>query len=149
WDEWNDAQSLDWHLCDVPLNRGVQLLAKELNHLYKNHPALYARDFDSEGFEWIDCHDYQQSILSFIRHSDQEKLVCVFNFTPVPRENYRIGLPVAGSYQELINSDAEIYGGSNVGNAGMVFTQDIPWMNQPCSAEVTLPPLSVLVLGMK
>ncbi|WP_051347143.1 1,4-alpha-glucan branching protein GlgB [Thiomicrorhabdus chilensis] len=149
WDEWNDAQSLDWHLCDVPLNRGVQLLAKELNHLYKNHPALYARDFDSEGFEWIDCHDYQQSILSFIRHSDQEKLVCVFNFTPVPRENYRIGLPVAGSYQELINSDAEIYGGSNVGNAGMVFTQDIPWMNQPCSAEVTLPPLSVLVLGMR
>lgn len=149
WDEWNDAQSLDWHLCDVPLNRGVQLLAKELNHLYKNHPALYARDFESDGFEWIDCHDYQQSILSFIRHSDQEKLVCVFNFTPVPRENYRIGLPIAGTYQELINSDAEIYGGSNIGNAGMVFTQDIPWMNQPCSAEITLPPLSVLVLGMR
>jgi 1,4-alpha-glucan branching enzyme len=149
WTEWNDSRALDWHLCDVPLNRGIQLLAKELNHLYKNHPALYERDFVGEGFAWIDCHDYQQSILSFIRYSEYEKLVCVFNFTPVPRENYRIGLPDAGTYVEVLNSDSEGFGGSNMGNGGIVTTQDQPWMNQPCSAELTLPPLSVLVLSLK
>ncbi|MDG6773631.1 1,4-alpha-glucan branching protein GlgB [Thiomicrorhabdus sp. ZW0627] len=149
WTEWNDSRALDWYLCDMPLNRGIQLLAKQLNHLYKSHPALYERDFVSEGFEWIDCHDYQQSILSFIRYSEYEKLVCVFNFTPVPRENYRIGLPQQGTYVELFNSDSEGFGGSNMGNGGYVHTQDQPWMNQPCSAELTLPPLGVLVLSVE
>jgi len=149
WGEWSESRSLDWYLCDQPLNRGVQLLAKSVNELYKSHSALYERDFESNGFEWIDCHDYQQSILSFIRHSENQKLICVFNFTPVPRDNYRIGLPQAGNYIEVLNSDSEIFGGTNVGNAGLVISQETPWMNQPYSAELTLPPLSVVVLRLE
>ena len=149
WGEWSESRALDWHLCDDALNRGVQLLAKSVNELYKSHPALHERDFESSGFEWIDCHDFQQSVLSFIRHSDNQKLICVFNFTPVPRENYRIGLPQAGQYIEVLNSDSEIFGGSNKGNAGRVSSEDYAWMNQPCSAELTLPPLSVVVLRLE
>ncbi|GAB6069477.1 1,4-alpha-glucan branching enzyme [Thiomicrorhabdus hydrogeniphila] len=149
WGEWSESRSLDWYLCDQPLNRGVQLLAKSVNELYKSHSALYERDFDANGFEWIDCHDYQQSILSFIRHSENQKVVCVFNFTPVPRDHYRIGLPQAGNYIEVLNSDSEIFGGANIGNAGLVVSEEQPWMNQPYSAELTLPPLSVLVLRLE
>ena len=143
--EWSEERSLDWYLCDESANRGVQLFARDANHLYRNCPGLHQRDFESSGFEWIDCHDYEQSILSFLRISDSEKLVCIFNFTPVPREHYRIGLPEAGHYQELLNSDAECYGGSNMGNQGGIDSQDMPWMNRPFSAELTLPPLSVVV----
>ena len=149
WGEWSESRALDWHLCDHALNRGVQLLVKAVNELYKNSPALYERDFDSHGFEWIDCHDYEQSILSFIRQSDQQKMICIFNFTPVPREHYRIGLPESGEYLELVNSDSELFGGSNKGNAGIVYTENQPWMNQQYSAELTLPPLSVVVLQLK
>ncbi len=145
-DEWSEERSLDWHLCEQPLNRGVQLLTRDLNHLYQAETALHERDFDSTGFEWIDCHDYEHSILSFLRLSDTQKLVCIFNFTPVPRENYRIGLPENGKYQEVINSDAKIYGGSNLGNSGTVYAEQKAWMNQPFSAELTLPPLSIIVL---
>jgi 1,4-alpha-glucan branching enzyme len=127
----------------------VQLLSKEMNHLYQASPALYERDFDSHGFEWIDCNDHQQSVLSFIRHSENEKLICIFNFTPVPRANYRIGLPESGRYVELINSDSEIFGGGNLGNGGRVYTDELAWMNQPASAEVNLPPLAVLVLKLE
>ncbi|MDG6777352.1 1,4-alpha-glucan branching protein GlgB [Thiomicrorhabdus sp. zzn3] len=146
WSEWNESRALDWHLCDVPLNRGIQLMAQALNHLYRQHPSLYTRDFESHGFEWIDCHDYQQSVLSFMRCSEEETLICLFNFTPVPRTHYRVGLPQSGRYQELLNSDAEIFGGGNMGNEGGVHSDPIVWMNQPCSAELTLPPLGVLVL---
>jgi len=148
WSEWSEDRGLDWYLCDQSLNRGVQLLVKEMNHLYQNHSALYERDFESEGFEWIDCHDYQQSILSFIRHSADEKLICIFNFTPVLRENYRIGLPELGAYTELVNSDAALFGGSNNGNGGRVIAEPTAWMNQPASAELNLPPLGVLVLKL-
>ena len=146
WGEWNESASLDWYLCDQNLNRGVQLFSKSLNELYKNHSALYGRDFEQSGFEWVDCHDYQQSILSFLRHSDDESLICIFNFTPVSRDNYRIGVPGEGGYVELINSDAELFGGSNVGNAGFVESQKIPWMGREHSIELTLPPLGVVVL---
>lgn len=149
WSEWSESRALDWHLCDHPLNRGIQLLAKSVNELYQSHPALYERDFESSGFEWIDCHDFQQSVLSFIRHSDYQKLICVFNFTPVPRENYRIGLPQPGQYIEVLNSDSELFGGSNKGNAGRVNSEDYAWMNQPYSTELTLPPLSVVVLKLE
>jgi len=149
WSEWSEEKSLDWYLCDQPLNRGVQMLAKEMNHLYQASPALYERDFDGQGFEWIDCNDYQQSVLSFIRHSENEKLICIFNFTPVPRTHYRIGLPESGQYVEVINSDAEMFGGGNVGNGGSVHTDELNWMNQPFSAEVNLPPLAVLVLKLQ
>ncbi len=146
WQEWSEARGLDWYLCDQPLNRGVQLFSKALNEVYKSNPALYQYDFEQQGFQWIDCHDYQQSVLSFLRSSDNEQLVCIFNFTPVVRNHYRIGLPVEGGYEELINSDAEVFGGSNVGNAGYVESEPVPWMNLPHSVELTLPPLSVVVL---
>lgn len=146
WTEWNEKESLPWHLIDYPNHRGVQLMARDLNHLYQQDPALHQRDFEHEGFSWIDCHDYVQSILSFERHCDTHSLVCIFNFTPVPRYNYRIGLPQAGVYQELVNSDAGVYGGSNLGNQGLVNSQDQPWMNRPVSAELTLPPLGFVVL---
>ena len=146
WDEWSEARALDWHLCDAPLNRGVQLFSKALNEVYQSHPALYEHDFDQQGFSWVDCHDYQQSILSFMRITDHQKLVCIFNFTPVVRENYRIGVPLPGGYEELVNSDAEVFGGGNIGNAGYVEADELAWMNQPYSLELTLPPLGVVVL---
>jgi 1,4-alpha-glucan branching enzyme len=146
--EWSEERGLDWYLCDQPSNRGVQLWVRDMNHLYQAHPALHQRDFESSGFEWIDCHDYEQSILSFIRIAEHEKLICICNFTPVPRENYRIGLPEAGHYQELLNSDSEVYGGGNIGNSGGIHTQEVAWMNRPYSAELTLPPLSVLVFKL-
>lgn len=146
WDEWSEERSLEWGLCEQPLNRGIQLLSKSLNELYASHPALYQRDFYADGFEWIDCHDFQQSILSFVRYSDQQKLVCIFNFTPVPREYYRIGLPEKGTYIEVLNSDSETFGGANIGNSGVVHSEDKAWMNQSCSVELTLPPLAVIVL---
>lgn len=146
WTEWSEEVGLPWHLCDYPNHRGVQLLVRDLNGLYQAEKALYQYDFESQGFSWIDCHDYSHSILSFERRCDDYSLVCVFNFTPVPRYGYRIGLPQAGRYQELFNSDSHIYGGSNLGNQGWLDSQDQPWMNRPVSAELTLPPLSFVVL---
>nr|WP_243755226.1 1,4-alpha-glucan branching protein GlgB [Thiomicrorhabdus sp. 6S3-12] len=149
WGEWSESHALDWYLCDHPLNRGVQLFSREMNRLYKDHSALHQRDFEGDGFSWIDCHDYQQSVLSFMRHSDDETVICLFNFTPVPRENYRIGVPEAGEYLELINSDAECFGGGNLGNGGHLPAQEGDWMNQPFHLDLTLPPLGVLVLKRK
>lgn len=144
--EWGESRSLDWYLNDAPANRGVQLLAKDVNWLYKTASALHQRDFDSQGFEWIDCHDYEQSIISFVRQSDDQKLICIFNFTPIPRHNYRIGLPEGGHYREVLNSDSAIYGGTNLGNGGQLIAENEPWMNRPFSVEVLLPPLAVLLL---
>ncbi len=146
WQEWSESRGLDWYLCDQSANRGVQLLVRDLNHLYRESSALYAHDFDAEGFQWIDCHDYEQSVLSFMRVSDTEKLICVFNFTPVPRDNYRIGLPEAGVYEEIVNTDAEVYGGSNLGNGGQLHSDDQAWMNLPYSTSLMLPPLGAVVL---
>jgi len=146
WNEWNEAEALPWYYVDNPMHRGAQLLVRDMNHLYQAQAALHQYDFDSKGFSWIDCHDHAQSILSFERHSDHETLVCIFNFTPVPRYGYRIGLPEAGCYQEVINSDSEVYGGSNLGNAGQLHSEPQTWMNRPVSVEMTLPPLGFLVL---
>ena len=146
YEEWSEARALDWYLCDQPENRGVQLWAREINHFYQAHPALHQRDFEPSGFEWIDCHDYEQSILSFRRLAEDETLICICNFTPVPHEHYRIGVPEAGVYRELLNSDAECYGGSNMGNPDGVSTQEIAWMSLPYSVELTLPPLAIIVL---
>lgn len=146
WAEWSEAEALPWHLCDYPNHRGVQLMVRDLNHLYRNDAALYQYDFDAQGFEWIDCDNNEHSILSFERRSDQQCLICVFNFSPVPREAYRIGLPQAGSYQEIANSDSATYGGSNMGNQGWVEANSNPWMNRPASAELVLPPLGFVVL---
>ncbi|WP_319558032.1 1,4-alpha-glucan branching protein GlgB [Thiomicrorhabdus sp.] len=146
WGEWSEARSLDWHLCEYPLHQGIQRFSQAMNYLYRQSPALYKHDFDSEGFEWIDCHDYSQSVLSFMRKSEEETLICLFNFTPVPREYYRIGLPQEGVYKEIVNSDAAMFFGSNIGNGGYIQSEPVPWMNQPCSVELTLPPLGLLVL---
>ncbi len=143
--EWSVNRILDWYVLDYAHHKGVQTLVKDLNHLYRTHSALHQYDFDHQGFEWIDCHDYQQSIISYRRKSAEEDLVVILNFTPVPRENYRIGVPHEGVYQELFNSDSEYYDGSNTGN-GHVMSEPVPWMNQNHSISVTLPPLAGIIL---
>ncbi|MGJ0491485.1 1,4-alpha-glucan branching protein GlgB [Methylobacter sp.] len=143
--EWNFNRALDWYVLDYGHHRGVQKLIKDLNILYKKHPALYTHDFDHHGFEWIDCHDVQQSIISYRRKSDHEDLYIILNFTPVIREQYRIGVPQANTYTEIFNSDSTYYDGSNVGN-GQVTSEPVTWMNQPHSISLTLPPLGAIIL---
>ena len=148
WSEWAHGRSLDWHLLDYDRHQGVQAAVRDLNHLYSGVPSLFQRSFRSDGFEWIDCHDSTQSIVSYIRSSDSEFTLVILNFTPVPRYNYRIGVPAAGSYQEIFNSDSSFYGGSNLGNASPLHTQPVPWMNHGQSLELTLPPLGGLLLKL-
>ncbi|OQX10629.1 MAG: 1,4-alpha-glucan branching enzyme [Desulfobulbaceae bacterium A2] len=146
--EWNSAGVLDWYVLDYPLHQGMQRLVRDLNHLYGVSPALFRHEFAWQGFEWIDCHDSGQSVLSFVRRGDGDELMVVaVNLTPVPRHNYRIGVPCEGRYCEVLNSDSVYYGGGNLGN-GMtpLPTEDIPWMNRPCSLSLTLPPLAAIVL---
>lgn len=145
WTEWDESVGLPWQLADYPNHRGVMQLVRRLNQLYQTEEALHKYDFEPRGFSWIDCHDHNQSTLSFERHADGETLVCVFNFTPVPRYRYRIGLPQAGRYEEVFNSDSHLYGGSNLGNAGAIDSQEHPWMNRPVSASLTLPPLGCVI----
>ncbi|MGZ5056769.1 MAG: alpha amylase C-terminal domain-containing protein, partial [Methylobacter sp.] len=132
---------------DYPHHKGVQTLVKDLNHLYRKQPALYQHDFDHQGFDWIDCHDVQQSIISYRRKSEYEELIVVLNFTPVVRDQYRIGVPVAGTYTEIFNSDSGYYDGSNIGN-GAALSEPTPWMNQPHSISLTLPPLGAVILKL-
>ncbi|RCX24969.1 1,4-alpha-glucan branching protein GlgB [Thioalbus denitrificans] len=145
--EWDSARTLDWYVLDYPLHQGVRQLVKDLNGLYHNAPALYRHEFDWEGIEWIDCHDADQSVLSFLRKDGDDFLVVVLNFTPVPRHGYRIGVPAAGLYRERLNSDSAYYGGSNLGNgAGPLAAEPTPWMGRPHSLALTLPPLAAIVL---
>jgi len=146
WWEWNHEDSLQWHLLDYKPHQGLQKYVADLNRLYVKEPALYQVDFDWTGFQWIDLHDSDQSTLSYIRRAKNQadQIVCVFNFTPVPREGYRLGVPMGGYYQELLNSDAEIYGGSNMGNGGGVNAEETPWHGQSHSIVIILPPLSAL-----
>jgi 1,4-alpha-glucan branching enzyme len=111
-------------------------------------PSLYQRSFRGDGFEWIDCHDSTQSIVSYIRKSDTDFCIVILNCTPVPRSNYRIGVPVAGSYNELLNSDSSFYGGSNWGNSNPIYSQPVAWMNHQQSLEINLPPLGALILKL-
>lgn len=143
--EWNSTGSLDWYVLDYAHHRGIQTLVKELNHIYKTHPALFSHDFDHHGFEWIDCHDVQQSVISYRRKNKYEDLIVVLNFTPVPREHYRIGVPEAGAYSEIFNSDSKYYDGSNMGNSATA-SEPIGWMNHPHSINLTLPPLGGIIL---
>ena len=121
----------------------------DLNRLYTGQPALHEHDFEQQGFEWIDCHDASQSVLSYLRKNQQGLLITVLNFTPVPRHNYRLGVPRNGFYHELLNSDSAYYGGSNVGNDGGVVAVDKEWMGRPYSITLNLPPLGGLVLEYK
>ena len=146
--EWNSAGVLDWYVLQYPLHAGMQRLVTDLNGLYRRSPALHGQDFEWPGFEWIDCHDSQQSILSFVRKSGDDFLVVVVNFTPVVRTNYRIGVPRPGGYREVLNSDSQYYGGSNVGNGlGEIAAEHLAWMNRPCSLSITVPPLAAVVLA--
>jgi 1,4-alpha-glucan branching enzyme len=122
-----------------------------VNHLYQNEPALYENDFEWTGFSWIDANDNDNSVFSFLRRakSSDEFIVVISNFTPIPRENYRLGVPQPGYYRELLNSDAEAYWGSNLGNEGGVHTEDIPYHAHPHSLSLTLPPLSTMMLKLK
>ena len=145
--EWNCNKTLDWYVLDYAHHLGLQTLLKDLNHLYRTHAALHQLDFDQNGFEWVDCHDVQQSIISYRRKSEHEDLCIILNFTPVPRERYRIGVPKAGVYTEIFNSDSKYYDGSNVGN-GNVLSEPIPWMNQDNSICLSLPPLGAVILKL-
>ena len=143
--EWNHDQALEWHLLDYPLHQGIKTLVKDLNHLYRQHPALHHHDFDQRGFTWIDCHDAPQSVLSYLRLSDDDFVIVALNFTPLPRHDYRLGVPQSGKYEEILNSDSQFYGGSNIGNEGIIQTDDLPWMNLPHSINITLPPLACVI----
>ena len=146
--EWNHDHSLDWDLLRWPLHRQLQHFVKDLNRLYRAQPALYEVDFQYMGFEWIDFHDSDNSIVTFLRRAKNpdDFVVFLFNFTPVVREGYRIGVPKAGFYAELLNSDSGIYGGQNIGNSGGLPSEDFPWQGRPHSLQVTVPPLAMLAL---
>ncbi len=146
--EWDYDQSLDWHLLDQPLHKGLQRFVKDLNRTYASEASLHEIDFEPAGFQWIDCNDSENSVVSFIRRARNadDFLVAIVNFTPVPREGYRIGVPAAGPYLELVNSDSDVYGGCNVGNGGVVLTQAISSHGQQQSLRLSLPPLGFLLL---
>jgi 1,4-alpha-glucan branching enzyme len=148
--EWSSAQVLDWYVLAYPFHQGVRNLVRDLNRLYHEMPALHHYEFDWRGFEWIDCHDSENSVLSFLRRSDDDFVIVVVNLTPVPRTGYRIGVPQEGEYREIFNSDSEFYGGSNMGNGGHPIIADPqPWMNRSHSVSLTLPPLAGIVLHLK
>ncbi|MFA9433621.1 MAG: 1,4-alpha-glucan branching protein GlgB [Deltaproteobacteria bacterium] len=146
WNEWYHEESLDWHLLEFPLHAGLQRWVRELNRTYRTEKALYELDFDPSGFEWIDCNDTQQSTLSLIRksRSTSEIILVVFNFTPTPRYNYQVGVPREGLWQEILNSDAEEYGGSGHGNFGGIEAVPIEIHGRPYSLKLTLPPLGAV-----
>jgi len=148
WREWQHDESLDWHLLQYQRHAELQRWVADLNRLYRDQPALYEFDFDPAGFEWIDCIDANDSIISFIRKGKSTGgiVLAVGNFTPVPRQNYRVGITRGGFWKELLNSDARDYGGSGQGNLGGVEAAKIQFHNRPYSLNLTLPPLSILFL---
>jgi 1,4-alpha-glucan branching enzyme len=149
--EWNHDSSLDWHLLDDPAHAGLQRWVRDLNTTLRAEPALHADDTDPAGFSWIDCQDSEQSTLTFSRRArgHDEAIVVACNFTPVPRQNFRIGVPGDGEWQEILNSDATLYGGSGQGNLGAARAAPVRWHGQPSSINVTLPPLGIVAFKGK
>ncbi|TQV80059.1 1,4-alpha-glucan branching protein GlgB [Exilibacterium tricleocarpae] len=149
--EWNHEASLDWHLLDIPLHAGVQRLVRDLNHLYRRTPALYQCDCESCGFAWLDHLDAESSIFAYLRfgYEGSAPVAVISNFTPVPRHGYRLGVPAAGYYAERLNTDAAVYGGSDLGNAGGLHAEPLPWQGQPQSLLITVPPLATLVFELQ
>jgi 1,4-alpha-glucan branching enzyme len=151
WAEWNHDVSLDWHLLQYPFHAGLLRWVRDLNTFYRSQASLFELDFDSSGFEWVDCSDSPRSVVCFLRkgrekgipHADITLFVC--NFTPVPRPNYRVGVPFGASWREVLNSDAPLYGGSGQGNAGCVDAAPLPIHGRPYSLNLTLPPLGIVV----
>jgi 1,4-alpha-glucan branching enzyme len=148
WNEWNHESSLDWHLLEQPMHGGIARWVGDLNRVLREHSALHAHDFDSQGFEWVDAGDFEQSVLSFLRRgTGSDLLLVVCNATPVPRPNYRVGVPQPGRWTELLNSDAPIYGGSGQGNMGGVESAPVPAHGHFQSLSIMLPPLACVVLS--
>ena len=148
WNEWNCEHNLQWDLLQWDLHRGIQKMIADLNWLYRREPALHQVDFDPAGFEWVDCHNYEDSTLTFLRRAKDpsDYVVVMCNFTPVPRQRFRLGVPELCYYEEIFNSDSTYYGGSNLGNGPGQFAQPIPAHGRPASLEVTFPPLGICIL---
>jgi 1,4-alpha-glucan branching enzyme len=145
-EEWNCNTGLHWELLEFDCHRKLQTLMRELNRLYRASPALYQVDFHYSGFEWIDFHDWEASIIAFLRRAEDPSDFILFccNFTPIPRQGYELGVPEEGFYEEILNTDSELFGGSNMGNGGCVSSRPVPKHNRPNSIAVTLPPLAVV-----
>jgi len=147
WAEWNHDGQLDWELLRFPQHQGAQRLVQDLNRLYRDEPALHVRDFSPEGFQWVDFRDADHSVISFLRLAEgAPSLLFAFNFTPVPRVAYTVGAPHPGWWREALNSDAAVYGGSNVGNGGGAAAAAEPYQGRPCTLRLTLPPLAAVLL---
>jgi 1,4-alpha-glucan branching enzyme len=146
WSEWNENISLDWHLLDYPLHQGLQRWVRDLNTLYRGEPALHQLDSDPAGFEWIDCNDSDASVISFLRkaRAPGDCVLVVANFTPVPRYDYRLGVPQGGTWLEILNSDAPVYGGCEVGNLGAVTAEPGSCHGRPYMVSLALPPLGIV-----
>ncbi|RME87029.1 MAG: 1,4-alpha-glucan branching enzyme, partial [Zetaproteobacteria bacterium] len=149
WREWSHDEALDWHLLsEEGWHTGLQRLVRDLNHLVRQTPPLYELDFSPEGFQWLDPDDAEHSTLSYLRWGRTGRfVVVVLNLTPVPRHGWRVGVPRAGRYRELINTDSALYGGSNLGNGGFVEAEAVPWHGMPYSLQLVLPPLAGLILA--
>ncbi len=149
WKEWSHDGSLDWHLLDSDNHKGLQFFIKDLNSVYRRHPALYENDFSHEGFKWIDANDAPNSILSFMRFDKKKRqiIVVAMNMTPVPRHNYRIGVPYDTNWIEILNSDSIQYGGSGMGNFGEVTANPVPYHNEDQSINILLPPLGIVMFA--
>lgn len=149
WEEWSEAKSIDWHLLEHSEHRGLQAWVKDLNNAYKKYSAFHHFDCDPSGFSWIDCSDANSNVYTWLRFGDHNSKILLFvcNFSASCRENYRIGVPNKGVWKEVLNSDAEIYGGGGVGNFGKAKTEEISWHGHPNSLSLTLPPLSTLVFS--
>jgi 1,4-alpha-glucan branching enzyme len=147
WSEWNHDGSLEWNLLEHSSHAGLKRWVRDLNTLYRGEPLLHTMDFNSAGFEWVDCKDFQRSIISFLRRGQNpnDQLLFVCNFTPVVRQNYRVGVPLEGYWKEILNSDAPLYGGSGQGNFGGLSTVPLPIHGRPFSLNMTLPPLGIVV----
>jgi 1,4-alpha-glucan branching enzyme len=150
-EEWSADQSLDWHLTEYPEHKNTQALVGDLNRVYRATPALYERDCMADGFEWIDGGAQAENILSFIRWDAARKAPCVTicNFSPVPRENYRVGVPMAGHWQEVVNTDSALYGGSGKGNMGGFEAEGVSANGRDHSLALTIPPLATLIFRLK
>lgn len=145
--EWNHEGSLDWHICLEPLHKGIATWFRDISLFYRNNPPLYEQDFHPAGFEWLGCDDSENSVVAFLRiDKDGNRIAVIFNFTPVTRYNYRIGIPVSKCWHEALNSNSSYYGGNNIGNMGKIRTEKKSFHGRQCSISVTLPPLSCLVL---
>jgi 1,4-alpha-glucan branching enzyme len=148
WNEWDHDHSLDWHLLERKDHSGLQNLVAEMNRVYREKTPLWSEDFDVAGFQWIDANNADENALAFLRRDPEtgREIICICNLSPVVRQKYRVGLPRAGRYREVLNSDGAAFGGSGVTNGDGVVSEPQPWHGQPHSAVLVLPPLATLWL---